>query len=345
MIVHLWKCVLCLLLVIGLLSQTNFSFGREQTSSEPIMLKVLLLPFLSYAPFFIAKEEGFFDEQQLQIKFIKMSSSATAIPSLAQGDLDIVAGTLRISSLNTIIRNGKIKFVADKGYVATGGCPYYGFIGRKALIESGELRSPAQLKGKKICLASGFATSEGYFVEKLLNKGGVKLNEVEIQEHIPFSAELEAMKKGSIDLSVGGEPKLTRMIESKHGVLWMPVQEIIPDFQFDVIAFGPTILNKNHDAGRRFTVAYLKAVRQYNQGKSERNLGILMKYTNLEGEFLMKVCWPSIRSDGNINVKSVLDFQDWSIKKGLLDKPATENQFWDPSFVEYANKVLSSGAK
>ncbi|NWG03427.1 MAG: ABC transporter substrate-binding protein [Syntrophaceae bacterium] len=345
MMFHLRKGFFCFLLVLSLILPSHIVFAREKTSSEPVRLKVLLLPFLSYAPFFIAQEEGFFAEQQLQIEFVQMSSSAAAIPPLAQGDLDIVAGTLRISTLNAIIREGKIKFVSDKGHIGAGGCTYYGIIARQALVEAGDLKNPSQLKGKKICLASGFATSEGYFVEKLLNRGGVKLNEVEIQEHIPFTAELEAFKKGTIDLTVGGEPKLTRMVESKHGVLWMPVQEIVPDFQFDVIAYGPSILQKNREAGRRFIVAYLKAVRQYHQGKSGRNLGILRKYTNLDTEFLKKICWPSIRIDGSINAKSVLDFQDWSIKKGLLDRPATENQFWDPSFIEDANKILSSVSK
>jgi NitT/TauT family transport system substrate-binding protein len=342
---HLRKFILCSFLVIVLVLQAGLSFGREQTSPEPIRLKVLLLPFLSYAPFFIADEEGFFAEQRLQVEFVKMGSSATAIPSLAQGDLDVVAGNLRISTLNAIVRDGKIKFVADKGHISATGCTYYGFIARRALVESGELKSPAQLKGKTICLATGWASSEGYFVDGLFNMGGVKLSEVKILENIPFPAELEAMKKGIIDLTIGGQPKVTQMIESNYGVLWMPVQQVIPDFQFDVIAFSPTILVKNPEAGKRFMVAYLKAVRQYNQGKTVRNLSILTKHTSLESDFLKKVCWPPIRNDGNIKVKRIFDFQDWAVKKGLLDKPATENQFWDPSFINYANQVLGTSQK
>jgi NitT/TauT family transport system substrate-binding protein len=306
---------------------------------------MLLLPYLSYAPLFIAHEEGFFTEQRLQVEFVKMSSSATAIASLAQGDLDIIPGMIRPSHFNAMVRGSTIKFVAEKGYTATGGCTCKGFVARRALVESGELKSPAQLKGKKICLDAGFASTEGYFAEKLLEKGGVKLNEVEIIEHIDLAAEREAMRKGLIDLSVKGEPQLTRMVESKHGVLWMGVQEIVPDFQFDIIAFGPTLLQKNPEAGKRFMVAYLKAVRQINRGKTDRNLEILAKYTGLDRELIRKACWPQFRSDGRINVKSIFDFQSWAVKKGLLDTPTTEKQFWDPIFVEYANKVLGASTK
>lgn len=89
-------------------------------------------------------------------------------------------------------------------------------------------------------------------------------------------------------------------------------------------------------------VAYLKAVRQYNQGKTERNLEILAEFTGLDRELLKRTCWLPIRNDGRINVESVLDFQDWAAGKGFLDSKVTEEKFWDPSFVQYANQVLKT---
>ena len=88
--------------------------------------------------------------------------------------------------------------------------------------------------------------------------------------------------------------------------------------------------------------AYLKAVRQYNQGKTKRNLEILVEHTGLDQTLLEEACWSLVRNDGTINVESVLDFQDWALEKGYIDNPVTEDQFWDPSFVEYANQVLGA---
>lgn len=92
-------------------------------------------------------------------------------------------------------------------------------------------------------------------------------------------------------------------------------------------------------------VAYLKAVRQYNQGKTERNLEILAKHTELDRELLKRACWPSMHNDGRINVRGVLDFQAWAVGKGFLDSPVKEEQFWDPRFVKYANQVLKTGTR
>jgi len=74
-------------------------------------------------------------------------------------------------------------------------------------------------------------------------------------------------------------------------------------------------------------IAYLKSMRQYNQGKTERNLKILAKYTGLDQELLKICCWPSLRNNGQINIESMIDFQQWALKKGYLDKEIPPNQF------------------
>jgi len=90
-------------------------------------------------------------------------------------------------------------------------------------------------------------------------------------------------------------------------------------------------------------VAYLKAVKQYNQGATDRNVAIVTKYTEVEPEILKKACWQYIAEDGQIDTKSIVDFETWAVQKKLMDLAATVDQFWDPSYINYANQVLSSG--
>ena len=305
-------------------------------------MKVFLAPYLSFAPFFIAQEEGYFADQGLQIEFVKMKTSAEAIPALAQGELDVAAGTIKTGTLNAMARGAKIKVVADKGYIAPTGCTSTALMARRALAEAGELDGPAELQGRRIAIEP--PTLEGYYVEKLLNTAGLTLDDVETVD-IPTPAELEALEKGTIDLTGTSEPWVTRILQAGHGVIWMPAQEVIPDLQWALIAYGPTLLDDNPDAGRRFMVAYLKAVRQYNQGKTERNLELLAEFTGLEQELLTQACWLQFRHNGEINVQSVLDFQAWALEKGFLDRVVTEDQFWDSSFIEHANEVLGASSQ
>jgi NitT/TauT family transport system substrate-binding protein len=306
-------------------------------------LRVLMLPFLSQASFFIAEEEGLFAEQRLQIEYIRMSDSAMAIPALARGDLDVIGSILRISQFNAISREGKIKFVAGKGYLDPTGCSTYStFIARRSLIETGELKNPAQLKGKRVEISPG--SLEAYYLDKLLNTAGLTLADVKTTD-IPTPLINEAFEKGMVDLTVTAQPRGIQILKSGHGVLWKSVHQLLPEFQFGNILYGPSLLHHNPEVGKRFMVAHLKAVRQYNEGKTKRNLEILAKHTQLDHKLLEEVCWPAMRTNGQIHIDSLMDYQAWALKKGLLDKMVSPNQFWDPSYIEYANKVLNKLTK
>ncbi len=337
MIDHFWKTVY-LLLALSLLLQACEPSGVKQNQAKPVTLKVTLFPYISYAPFFIGKEEGYFAEQGIEIEFVEMRFQ-NIIPTLAQGKVDVAAGFMSVNILNAIARGARIKFVADKGYIAPTGSASAALVARRTLVEAGELDSPAQLKGKRIVMQQ--ETIEGYYVEKLLNSVNLTLDDIEIVNILSPPVELEALEKGTIDLTATSEPWITRMLQAGHGVLWMPIQKIIPEFQFAFVLYGPTLLDKNPEVGKRFMVAYLKAVQQYNQGKTEHNLDLLTKFTGLDRELLKEACWVQMRNDGRMNVESVLDFQTWALGKGFLDKEVTGEQIWEPSFVEHACQVLN----
>jgi len=335
-----WKFTLFLLFVLNLLLQVSVPFVRGQTQAKPITLQHV--PFMGSAPFFIAEEEGLFSEQGLQINYVKSGRSADGIPALVQGHLDVLYGSMSTAFLNAMGRGAKIKFVSDKGYLSPTGCAYDAVLARRVLIEERKLDNPIQLRGRRIAMNP--VSIKAYYIDKVLNTVGLSLDDIEVVD-IPNPVMPEALAKGTIDLAATTEPWGTRGLQTGHAVLWMSTQKVFPDSQHAIILFGPSLLEKNPEIGKRFIVAYLKAVRQYNRGKTERNIEIMAKHTGLDKELLKKTCWPSIRNDGQINVESILDFQKWGLKRGLLDKEVLPKQFWDPGFIEYANKILSPVAK
>ena len=341
--IHLRKLALTLLLAFIFLLPFSFSYGKEQAQLKPIKLKSVVGPYISFAPWQIAEEEGFFNKQGLQIEFVKIIDSVEALPTVIKGDLDVMADVFYPSYLNAIARGAKIKIVADRGYLSPTGCTYSAIMARRTLVEEGKLNNISQLKGRRVAVTQ-VASIMGYFLEKILNQEGLTLGDV---EHItlPLPARMAAFEKGSIDLTFVSEPWISRMLETGHAVIWKPAQHLIPNLQFAFVMYGPTLLEKNPDAGKQFMVAYLKGVRQYNQGKTKRNLEIIAKHTGLDREFLQKCCWQALRNDGQINIDSILDYQSWALKRGFLDKLVPPSQFWDPNFIEYANKILGEPKK
>ena len=91
----------------------------------------------------------------------------------------------------------------------------------------------------------------------------------------------------------------------------------------------------------RFMVAYLKGVRQYQAGKTERNLEILGTYLELDQELLTAACFPRIPADGVIFTQSIEDFAAWAAARDYIDRPLTGDVFWEPRFVQHAAEVLA----
>ena len=331
--------LLILILSILLVSQPAIVTGAEQQTSKPVTLKVFLAPFLSFGPYFIAEEEDFFAEQGFQIEFVRVSE-AMAVQAMARGEIDVWGGIYTAVYLNAIRRGANIRVVAEKGHFAPAGCPSFGLIARKDIAESAKLADQQLMRGRRFDVK--IRSFEEYFLDKLLSQVGLKPDEIE-KIVVPPPAQMDALAKRRIDFMVTTEPWLTRIIRSGHGVLWKRVQDVIPDFDYAFVRYGPSFLKKNPEAGRRFMVAYLKGVRQYNQGKTARNLEIMSKHTRLDKDLLSAACWPQIRNDGQINPQSKLDFQDWALATGLLDNKMPIENMWDPRFVEYANRVLKSG--
>lgn len=228
------------------------------------------------------------------------------------------------------------------GYMDAKGCVYLSLVVRKKLVESGKLNSLRDLKGQRI--ATNPMSAKAYFLEKLLNTGALTSNDIEIVD-MTDAVMFDALKNETLDAAVMSEPWLTRILQTGHAVSWIPAPKVIPNFQYMFVLYGPTLLKKNPEAGRRLMIAFLKAIRQYNQGKTERNLKILVKHTGLDQDILRQACWLPAHHEGRVHVQSVLDFQAWALKKGLLDKEVPQNQFWDPSFIEYATKVLRTSEK
>lgn len=309
----------------------------EPTAVEKVKLIVSTLPFVSYAPFFIAQEEGLFAEQGLEVEFVKIDKTSEAMAGLAQGQIDIAAGFFDVSTLNAIAKGGQIKYVSDKGYMDPNGCDASTFVARKDLLESGKLDDLKNLAGMKIALTPT-STAE-YALDVLLKGVGLSSKDVEVLD-IPLPARLEGMGSGSVDIAATSDPWTIRMVNAGTGVIWNPWQKLMPNLQFSVIMYGPNLLEKNRDAGARFLVAYLKAVKQYHEGKTDRNVEIIAKYTQLKVEEVKQSCWMSMRADGAINLEGMDDFQQWALDKGYLISIVPEDQLLDLSFLETANKAL-----
>jgi len=324
-------------LLIGLVMDR---WVAAQQSGDAI--KVVVITYLSYAPIFIAHEEGFFADQGLNVELLPVTRISTAIPSLIKGDIDVLPAAVMPSYFNIINRGGMMKVVAGKGYNSPDACAYSGIMARRSLLESGELSSAKDMAGRRV---STERTSPSYYrFNRFLSDGGLTLDDLIVID-VPAAAKFDAFKTGALDVATASEPWVTRYERAGDASLWSRTSDHLPGFQFGYLLFGKSLLEDNPEAGERFVLAYLKAVRHLNaEGKSERHIDILEKYTGLDRNLLAAACWPPLRNDGRAQRESLDEFQHWALQQGLVDEIAPMDVLYDSRFIERANRLLAGEA-
>lgn len=321
-------------LLVGAL---GYRLVTEQPSRDTI--KVVVISYLSYAPIFVAQEEGFFAAEGLDVELLPVTRISTAIPALVQGDIDVLPAAIMPSYFNIINRGGLMKVVAGKGYNSSDGCAYSGIVARRKLLESGELSSAKDMAGRRV---STERTSPSYYrFNKFLVAADLSLDDLTVID-IPAAAKLDAFETGALDVATASEPWLTRYERAGHALLWSRTSDHLPGFQFGYLLFGKSLLEDDTEAGERFVLAYLKAVRHLNaEGKSERNIDILEKYTGLDRDLLAEACWPPLRNDGRAQPESLNAYQHWALEQGLIDFIAPIDVLYESRFIERANRLLA----
>src|SRR5262245_28002184 len=56
-------------------------------STQPVDLKVVILPFISFAPYWIAQDDGYFTEQGLNVEFVDMTQQQDTLPAMLGGQV------------------------------------------------------------------------------------------------------------------------------------------------------------------------------------------------------------------------------------------------------------------
>lgn len=302
----------------------------DVTEPAPTRIKVGRQPFIGYAPIFLAQDEGYFAKYGIEVEFVDIKSSDEIVPLLMQGALDMSSFAVYPGFFNGVAKGGPARAVFGASRWDDQGCEAVGLVALPAAAE--RLQDDANWQGITISTDPvGIESMLGFFIARVLAQHGLTLADVETVK-LPPAATIDALQTGAVTLAQVNEPWLTRSTEQTGAVMVASAAAAVPDGQLSVIGFGPRLL-QDADLGRRVALAFLEGVRQYQTGKTARNVEILAKYTKLEPELIDRMCWPTIASDGSANLESIMAFQEWAVTRGLLDAVIAPDGFWDGRFV------------
>ena len=313
----------------------GWSLAADAQSASPVRLRATVLPYFSFAPFYIAEAEGYFADENLDVEFVRFQRNADSLTSLLRGDLEIDT-IFTVGLLNAIGRGEKVRVVAARGTLTPNGCPVDGFLVRPDRKEEIAAMPAEGLRG--LTYGVDRTWQDSYYLHRWLLGRSLTLDDVKT-ELVPVpAARVEALRQGALDVAFMSEPWITHARESGAGEVWLPAADIFPGFPFSMVIFGPSLLARGDDVPVRFLRAYLRAVARYGEGKTDRNIEILSAATKLDADLLRRICWPVIPADGKIDPRGLVDYSAWAVRQGLADRPLAVEELWDPHFVQEALK-------
>jgi NitT/TauT family transport system substrate-binding protein len=276
-------------------------------------VRVSFAPLQSNSALFIADREGEFAAERIRVNWTPFAGSVQFTPVLAQGQLDVGAGTISAAFFNAVAAGLRLRVVADKGHVAGRGS-VGSLVVRRDLSRS--VRTAADLRGRRIAINATGALGH-YLVAQLLKRGGLTEDQVTLVT-IPTTAAVAALQGGGIDMAVLPAPLDARAVDLGVGVRLFDFADIIPGEPTAFLFMGPTLLEANRALGVRFLTAYLRALRRYNEGPTARNIATVASHTGIETEVIRRGGWIGIHADGAVDVNRLRRYQDWLYEIGLV---------------------------
>jgi NitT/TauT family transport system substrate-binding protein len=302
---------------------------------------------ISDAPFFIADKEGYFRDEGISVNFNRFDSAAKMVAPLGAGQLDVGGGATSAALFNAAKRGVNIRIVADKARNS----PHFGFqslMVRQDLLQSGAVKSFADLKGAKIAISSK-GNSEEFLVQIALAKGGLTLADID-EVYLGFAEHAPAFANKAITASITTEPTVSFIEAAGTAKILAGVDQIYPNFQTAVTYYGADFITHKPDQAQRFMHALLRGMRTYldavQGGKihgpaGDRLIETMLQYGQIKDANVYRTMTASgLDPNGEINLDSLRATWNFFKDTKQIDGSVTMDDVIDMSFARRATQEL-----
>ena len=342
---YLWVAfsVFCVLVVGSCAGQAtpapaDVPAGEDAPLPDIGPIRVGHIPTTGAIHYWLAIEKGYFEEQGLEVELQPFRSGSLMIAPLSAGELDVGHGeAMGVPLLNAIHQGLDVKVVSNASYQTEGACGV-SIVVRKDLYDSGEITSPADLQGRKVALNKERVVGE-YLLDEMMGMAGLTIDDIELVI-VPFPEIPAALANQAVDAAYLPGSLAVKAIADGTAVVLLDAWEIVDPYQQGLQYFGQRFLDPaNREAAIRFTVAYLKAVRDMaRDGWSDEHAAIANKYTETPIAVIQSSPTGQFNVNGTIDIDAAMKVQDYHLRRGHtdFDELLPMDQIIDESFLEEA---------
>jgi NitT/TauT family transport system substrate-binding protein len=306
----------------------------------PETVRVAHVPSTLFAPLYVAIEKGYFQEQAITPQLEVVTAGQDAMALAAQGQLDAVVGGFAAATFNAIDRGLEIRAVGSMGAQPQTGFPSALMV-RKDLLDSRQVQTVADLRGRKVALAGGAGSTGSYWVATKLREANLTVRDIDIV-NMPFPDMVAAFKSGAIDAAFPPAPFTTEILrDNTADNFGGPIR---PGASAVGTLYGVGFMRDRDAAAKRFFVALVRGARdvQGDRYYSEENLEVFSKYTRLGVDVLRNIDQYGFDPDLRPDTETLLDMQRLFLDAGILtySPPLPAERIIDESYSRAAAAQL-----
>jgi len=288
---------------------------------------------------FIAQERGYYQEEGIAVEEIPFDTSTTMLPALAAGQIDVATGGIAAGLFNAIAQGIPVRIVLDV-WSAIPGNESGGLLVRKDLIDSGQVRTLADLHGRRVGITSrGHATE--FALDLALQREGLSVADVEAAL-LPYPDMNVALRNGNVDGAVTIDPFAAIAVSQGTAVRFRPWPELVPYDEPAMLMFSEDFADNHTEAGLRFAKAYVRGLRVYDAARTkgidrDEVIDYMIAHTELKDRAIYDTMpWPSNNPDGRVNADIIGVAQDWMLDHGYVKTKVDLDRVIDQRFADYA---------
>lgn len=261
--------------------------GGSDSSLDPVTVGVI--PIVDTAPIWLGKEQGFFEEEGINLELQPTSGGAAAVPGVVSGDFDFAFGNI----MSIMVAAGQgldVRFVAN-GASTTGDTA--SDFGAVVVREDSDIQTAADLAGKRVSV-NNLANIGDTTIRYVVEQDGGDQSSIEFVE-VAFPDAPAALANGQVDAAWILEPFLTQALADGSRVVSYNYAEVSPDL--DIAGYFTTgeTIDGNADLVERFTTAMNRSL-EYAQENPDGMRDIVGTYTQISPELRAEMVLPSFRS-------------------------------------------------
>jgi NitT/TauT family transport system substrate-binding protein len=320
--------------------------AASQAPAGKTVVKVGVTDRPDNAALYLAYRRGYFDDLGIALSFVGGGNAGQDfVPALGLNQVQVAAGSPSAGLFNALNRGIVIRIVADWAHVGAGDDATFALVARSDLMDSGAIRSLADLKGKTIAVGPNHGSVNDILIFEALKKGGLTLSDADLVI-MGFADGIAGMASHRLDAALLIEPLVTQAESKGIAKVLASAGAIIPGAELASLYYSPEFASDT-DLATRYMEAYLKGKRDFDdafRGGKDREAAIALLAQDLPRvpAELWRTARPNVADlNGEVDVANIIYQAEFYKKDGEITGPVPDiAKFVDPRFAHEAVKVL-----